>query len=570
MTSIAASLRSKPAFREALQLHQTDAFDEAIARYEALLAESPNDEVLHLLAIAYAQTQQYDKALAACQQALVLDPDNSHFLATLGNLHRHLGQFPQAIAALQKALSNETTHVTAQHNLGLVYYQQDQIDQAMGCFQDLLSRLPSHAEAYYNLALCHIRKSQIGQAKKALSQASDYAPRHPRALYQLAQIYHEEQAYGQARTLYEKHLDNFPSHAEALLNYAAILLHFQQDQEAFSCLQKAHDIDPELEDLHHNLASVFLHRRDYQSALKHWLQHYKRSPDRDTLYNIGVTYSYLGRYEEASDYLFGVLKEDPEHYPTLVNLGAVFLQANKRDLAQTYYEKAQTIQPSPTIAFVLDALTGRQQSSHPPQEYVVDLFDQYAAYYDQHLLNSLHYRVPDAMAKCIRDSLNPRPDSLFCIDIGCGTGLCAERISAFCHRLVGVDLASNMVELARKKKVFTTLHCADVCTTLAQYHGCDLVIAGDLLPYFGDLTPLFTAVSQVLKPGGSWFFSFETTHNSDYHLGASARFMHDPNYIKKLATEWGFTVLDSQNVALRTQQQVFVSGHIFALQKQTD
>ncbi len=568
MTSIAASLHSNPAFREALQLHQTDSFAEAVTRYEALLVESPNDEVFHLLAIAYAQTQQYDKALPACQQALALDPDNSHYLATLGNLHRHLDQLPQALSALQKALTFEPTHVTAQHNLGLVYYQQDHIDEAITCFQNLLMRLPSHAEAYYNLSLCYIRKSQIAQAKNALAQASDYAPRHPRALYQLAQIYHEEQAYGQARTLYEKHLDNFPEHAEALLNYAAILLHFQQDQEAFTCLQKAHDIDPELEDLHHNLASVFLHRRDYQSALKHWLQHYKRCPDRDTLYNIGVTYSYLGRYEEASDYLFGVLKEDPNHYPTLVNLGAVFLQANKRDLAQTYYEKAQAIQPSTAIAFVLDALTGRQETNHPPQEYVIDLFDQYAAYYDQHLLNSLHYRVPDAMAKCIRDTLNPRPASLFCIDIGCGTGLCAERITAFCNRLVGIDLANNMIALARKKKVFHTLHCADVCTTLAEYHDCDVVIAGDLLPYFGDLSPLFRAVSQVLKPGGSWFFSFETTHDTDYFLGQSARFMHNPNYIKKLASEWNLAVLDSQNVALRTQQQVFVPGHLFALQKQ--
>ena len=567
MTTRTSSPQTKAIFSEAVKHHQSDQIDKAIACYKELLTSDPSSDVYHLLAIAYAQIGQYDDACLSAKKALSLSPDHPHYLSTLGNIYRRRGELNQAKDRLLKSLSLEPKLLAAQHNLGIVYYQLDDIDQAQLSFEKVIQSIPHHAEAFYNLALCYIRKKRVLQAKNHLEQAISYAPHHPRALFQLAQIHHEEEAFGQACILYEQHLATYPNHPEALQSLGVVYLQLQRDKEGLDHLEKAVKLDDKLEDIHHNIASVYLHQRHYDLALQHWLTHLKLHHDIDTLYNIGVTYSYLGRYEEATDYLFSVLKEDANHHPTLVNLGAVYLQSNKRDLAKTYYQRAQAIKSSPSIAFVLESLFGQQQSHVSPPEYVADLFDHYAHHYDEHLTNILQYRVPQAILSLVTTTLNPKQNSLIAIDLGCGTGLCAGAIKPFCQHITGVDMSANMLECAQKKNLYDETFHGDVFDYLSPNIRVDLILCGDLLPYLGDLDPLFSACTQSLKPRAKWLFSVEMTNNPGYYLGDNARFLHNKDYIFQLAEKNHLTVIAYENIQLRTQQQAFVPGYIFCLEK---
>ena len=553
--------------KSAIQLHQSDKIEAAIEAYTKLLKSDETPDVQHLLAIAYAQINQMDSSLKHGKAAVQSDTSNPQYLSTLGNIYRRLNRLSDAESCLNKALALEPKLVAAQHNLGIVLYQKDDISAAIRCFDSILENIPNHAEAHYNLGLCYIRLSQIQNAKKSLECAAQFAPRHPKALYQLAQIYHEEEAHRQACLLYERHLQNHPQHADALQKLGVTYLQLKRDEEGLAKLEQALKFNDSLVDIHHNLASVYLHRRQYQLALKHWLLQLKTAHDIDTLYNIGVTYSYLGRYEEATDYLFSVLKENPKHYESLVNLGAVYLQTNRRDLACNYYHKAQAIRESPAISFVLKAIAGEKDISSSPPEYVQDLFDQYASHYDEHLQNVLQYRVPEAIAKMVKVCINPKPQSLYCVDLGCGTGLCAPALSPYCHKLVGIDMAQNMLDKAKGKRLYHALYHADVLSKLADITQVDLAISGDLLPYFGALDALFSAVSSSLRSQAYWVFSIEKTDIQPYCLGESARFSHSYAYILAMCSEYGLKVCAYENTQLRTQQQSFVDGYLFCVQK---
>src|SRR3546814_3092141 len=54
--------------------------------------------------------------------------------------------------------------------------------------------------------------------------------------------------------------------------------------------------------------------------------------------------------------------------------------------------------------------------------------------------------------------------------------------------LVGIDISEKMLQHADRKAVYDTLLCADVVTALDQHPDSpDLVVASDVLIYFGDL-----------------------------------------------------------------------------------
>ena len=86
------------------------------------------------------------------------------------------------------------------------------------------------------------------------------------------------------------------------------------------------------------------------------------------------------------------------------------------------------------------------------------------------------------------------------LDIGCGTGLCASFLRPIAKRLQGVDISEHMLEIARQKNLYDALICDDIIrylTTTTEVY--DLVTGSGVLIFFGDLSDMFAAVSQLLR-----------------------------------------------------------------------
>lgn len=551
----------------ALQFQQSDQPEKALTHYQIILKSYPGHAmILHLIGITFAQTDQLDFAIDHFQQSITKQPNNPIYHASLANAYRRKKNIDHAIEHFQIALDLNPSLVSAHNNLALIYFSSDP-EKAQSHLEQALKSRPDHCDANYNLGLLLISRNKH-KAKYLFKRVIDVNPSHVSATFQLAQLYHAEKSYLKALPLYEKIIDIQPDDPECLNKIG--LIHLAQDRfdEGLACLQKAFKINPELTDIHHNLACLYLHKKEYQKALTHWMKYLKTNQDNDTYYNIGVCYLYLGRYDDCTAHLFHVIKKDPNHYKSLINLGAAFLQKNHPSSACIYYKRAQEISPTPAIAHILSAL---QQSSKPdtmPSDYVVDLFDNYAFHYDNHLCDVLDYQLPKHIQHLIQSHLHLDLNSLFALDLGCGTGLSGQVIRPFCSSLIGIDLSPNMIEIAQKKSIYDQLICADIMATQAQYsQKVDLLLTADTVPYFGDLHSLFQLSLQYLKSDGYWILSIESDYSKPYDLMTSARFSHSPDYIIDLASQYGFSVFHSENVQLRTQQNQYITGMLFALQR---
>jgi predicted TPR repeat methyltransferase len=144
----------------------------------------------------------------------------------------------------------------------------------------------------------------------------------------------------------------------------------------------------------------------------------------------------------------------------------------------------------------------------------------------------------------------------------------------------GIDLSPRMLDAAREKCLYATLREARLPDAMREDASrWRLILAADLLCYFGALEELFDEVRARLRPGGRFMFSVEEllpNHdgtipgNGDWALGRQGRYTHAPEYVARLADERGFLCVALEREALRHEAGGPVAGLIMVLERPRD
>ena len=174
-------------------------------------------------------------------------------------------------------------------------------------------------------------------------------------------------------------------------------------------------------------------------------------------------------------------------------------------------------------------------------------FDDYASYFDEKLVGSLGYRVPQAIAELLGHLLSETArGSLAILDAGCGTGLCGPHLRPWAKRLDGVDLSSKMLERAARRGAYDHLERAELTAFIsASPHVYDAIVAAGVFVYFGDLRDVGTAAAARLRPGGLLVFSVAALSpdtSGDWRINPSGRYAHSERYVRRIAEDIGFDV----------------------------
>ena len=121
------------------------------------------------------------------------------------------------------------------------------------------------------------------------------------------------------------------------------------------------------------------------------------------------------------------------------------------------------------------------QPSKVEKEYNRLLFDTFAPTYEQTLKN-IEYKVVDKIAELYA----PLKGKI--LDLGCGTGLAADKLHTTDNEFTGIDLSENMLKIAELKGTYKELKQADLTEYLQTAKDkYDTVLAADVFCYFGKL-----------------------------------------------------------------------------------
>jgi predicted TPR repeat methyltransferase len=301
----------------------------------------------------------------------------------------------------------------------------------------------------------------------------------------------------------------------------------------------------------------------------------RAKPDADTLVTLSVLHLAMQDKDAAESACRRAVKMSPASVPAWMQLGQVLALKGKQTDAATAYQRVLENDPGNALAiFFLTALrsdpikpdVSNTVTMAPPQ-YVRALFDGCAENFDGLLVGSLKYRTPqllDLMYSRWRDvNGSDATKSLQMLDAGCGTGLCGLWMARYRGRLLGVDVSRRMIAEAQDKKVYDELVPGDVVEELQRRpDSLDLIVAADVMVYFGVLDQFFTAAATALRPGGAFLFSVEAAVDADYLLLPTQRFAHSLDYLNRLADSNALALRTTEHATLRQEQGNDVRGYL--------
>ena len=248
--------------------------------------------------------------------------------------------------------------------------------------------------------------------------------------------------------------------------------------------------------------------------------------------------------------------------------------------AATAYHEALKLAPGDVNIRHLAASSAiASDARRAPDDHVRALFDGYAGRFESHLLE-LGYRIPGLIRRYVIDfaavaNIGP------VLDLGCGTGLVAIALSdLMLGPMTGIDLSPRMLDQARSKDLYATLREARLQDALREDKTAwRLILAADVLCYFGALDEVFDAVRARLRPGGRFIFSVEELlphhdghipGNGDWALGRLGRYSHAPAYVARTADDRGFRCLTLDRETLRHEAGGPVAGLMMVLERPRD
>jgi len=159
----------------------------------------------HFLAgIAQFETQQYEAALAAFEQAAALAPERASVQFNLGTTLFHLGRHDDAIVALNKSLAADAQQAPAWFTLGLCRLALEDWPAASQALQRGLALAPEAANIWLTLAQCQLRQNDVVSALDAMRSATRAAPNDPQPWSELGGLLREIGQYEEAAHCFEQ------------------------------------------------------------------------------------------------------------------------------------------------------------------------------------------------------------------------------------------------------------------------------------------------------------------------------------------------------------------------------
>ena len=492
-----------------------------------------------------------------------------HYL--LGLLALERGHCRQAIGHLARAISITPEQPAPHFAMGQALEAADDFNSAMLHYRAVVAHDPRHAEAHARLGELLRRAGKAEQAIAHCRLALAATPGHVEAHHCLGALLLEQGAAEEAAGHLKRALEARPDWPAALNNYALALQRLDRLDQALVFAAGAVELKPDHALFRANLAAIHRAKGQLGQARVEAEAAIHRDPHcADAWLELGLARQGLGHAEGAAAAFERALAAAPETARAHWCLAEAAMALDQTERAVQHYRACLALDPEDRFgaALRLTLAAGTAIPDKAPAAYVRQLFDDYANRFDSQLVERLEYRAPTVIADALARTLGDAAHDI--IDIGCGTGLAAAVLRPLAKHLVGVDLSPSMAAKAIARGLYDEVAVGDLAARLKAEAGrYDVVVAADVLVYFGELGGVMDAAKTALKPGGAFAFTVERAGAdvASYVLGPKSRYAHAPGYIEATATQAGLSVALLEEAVTRQDDNTDVPGLVAVLRK---
>ena len=483
------------------------------------------------------------------------------------------GKLADAERFYKQVLAAEPNHPDAWRLLGVIATQVGKFDVAVQLISRSAQIQPNIPEVWADLGAALLGLGKSDEAKTAYEKALAIRPTFAPARSNLGDVFSKLGDVEQAMAHWQEAARVDPKLPEPVYNIGRALYTQGKADEAFKAFQATIAIDPNYAPAHNNLGVVYWSQNKRKEASECFCRAVNINPNyAEAWNNLGLAWDGAGKHDEALGCWRRAVSIRPNYAEAHNNLALTLEKKGNRDEAIREWEQCLRLRPGwKEVEYYLAVARNTQAGapSSPPPEYVSNLFNQYADNFDQHMTQTLEYRAPQLLFEAAQRLGREKFDLV--IDLGCGTGLCGEKFRPMANHLIGVDLSQRMIDKSRERGIYDELLVGDLDSALSgRVAQLDLVLAGDVLGYVGELGALFKTIAAAMKQDASFLFSVEKPTEEEGEgliLRKSRRFAHSRSYLQQRAADAALEIVEITEAVLRMDYNKPIHGLICTLKK---
>ena len=327
----------------------------AIDAFQQALQLTPDSPRTHNnLGNVYASEKNFDLAEKEFRSALRLDPGNQDADYNLGIIFMARGSPAKAIGYFERihppnletqfslvraylqakrtadalrlanTMSSEGKDALQLHfSLGVLLASENQNKAAQLELEKADALTPGNFEILFNLGQAAYRSSDDQNAELAVSRAIRLRPESPETLYLLAEIYIKEQRPLDALDLLVRANKLAPANPDILYTMAQISISQKYYEDAIPLLEKALVISPGRSDIRMSLGESYFRADKIEKSIQVFTKLIELQPFARAYSFLGLSNTYLGRFEVAGLNFNNCLKLEPQNTFCLFQLGYI-------------------------------------------------------------------------------------------------------------------------------------------------------------------------------------------------------------------------------------------------------
>ncbi|ELS05062.1 capsular polysaccharide biosynthesis protein [Xenococcus sp. PCC 7305] len=296
--------------------------------------------------IACMAQREWSHAIAICAQLLKDNPEQQEVYPLLAKAYANQGDFDKAITAYHISLGNQPEQAQICAELGLLYSKQKKFTQAISNYQKAIALKPTWAEIYYNLAVIWHEVGDWEQTITAYQQAVKHKPNYTAAYFNLGLLYDNRGQWNEAVANYQRAIELQPYNIRAYSNLGSTLARHQKYESAIEVLQQGLKIDPTWATLHNNLGQVLWLEGRLDQALVSFELALSLEPDMVLAnHNLSRLWQQESNYDRAFSYLQEVTELEPNNSSAHNNCLSILLKKGNLQAAIPHWQYLISIRP---------------------------------------------------------------------------------------------------------------------------------------------------------------------------------------------------------------------------------
>jgi len=297
---------------------------------------------------------EVNTAMTELQSVVTAKPNNfvAHF--NLGRAHFARQEYEQARQEFDQALQLRPDYMPARLAQIQVSLLRGDVESALRQADETIRIAPNNVEARVMKAAALQREQHFDEARAILTELVQKAPKQVDSLLELGVLDLNEKKYKDAQDAFRRAWEANPNNLRGLLGQSRAYLFDNQPEKSVQLVRDAAASKPANLELQREVGNAELNAGQYEKAVTTYQSLLAKLPDPKQQAGIWTltaqAYLRKGDVQQAINSLEKAHQQTPESASVTTDLGLLYEQQNKPDVARKYYEASIKLDPNNALA----------------------------------------------------------------------------------------------------------------------------------------------------------------------------------------------------------------------------